>query len=382
MYSAAPLSLQARELLISFTGDIMMHSAVKASAARNDRTGPDGASLNNAGFDYLFEPIAPLLKKSHIVAGNLEIPIAGTFESREIIFNCRPEVLPALKKAGFTMLSLANNHILDQGIPGARETHDRVVQNGLDAAGAGPNEESARAGVIRKSGNLTVGFLACTGITNYPIIRNRLIHINWFYNEASMTRDIKAMKERADYVILMVHTGREYNAVPEAEDAALMRRYCDAGVDCIIGHHPHVLQPLERYRAPDGRICHIFYSLGNFISNQSIPVKEKNEVLITTEESLIVTLKIAKNPVTKKIKTRFTLIPIVTRKEYSAARGSPDIQVVPLKTLIAETKKKGAVQNPEGPAAEDTLSSFQKKVRAAKNITMAGSHYDTIIFID
>ncbi|HOO73265.1 MAG TPA: CapA family protein [Spirochaetota bacterium] len=377
-----PGTVFSGELTISFTGDIMMHSAVKQCAACNNRIDASGSSTNNAGFDYLFEQVAPHFKKSDIIAGNLEFPIAAPFESQEIIFNCPPEVLQALKKTGFTMFSLANNHILDQGISGARETLDRVLQGGFDAAGANCTEEAARRGVIKKKGNLTVGFLACTGIINYPIRQNSKIHINWFYNEQKLSQDIINMKKQADFVVLMVHTGQEYRTEPEPADSALMKKYCDTGVDCIIGHHPHVLQPLEQYRASDGRLCHIFYSLGNFISNQSAKaIKSPGAGDINTEESIIVTLKVSKSIIAKKIKTRFSLLSIITKKKYNNSRECPDIQVVPLAGYLRQTRQ-GLKSGTDAVISSDRVNLLEEKSANIKKIIMGDADSRTIDFIE
>ncbi|HSA14495.1 MAG TPA: CapA family protein [Spirochaetota bacterium] len=376
-----PVPLRAGQMIISFTGDIMMHNAVKACAAAHDEKDREGNSLNNGGFDYLFESIAPRLRKSDIIVGNLEFPVAAPFTSREIVFNCPPEVLPALKKAGFTMMCLSNNHILDQGVNGAKETLDRVLQEGFDAIGAGINRESA--GVIKKSGNLTVGFLACTGIINYPIpSRARSLHINWFYDEDQMKEDIVKMKKIADYVILSVHTGDEYITTPRPEDAALMKRYCDAGADCIIGHHPHMLQPSEPYTAADGRQCRIFYSLGNFLSSYSIDAKKSGtEFLITSDESVVVNLRIRKNPVTKKTSAEFSLLPILIVKDYNESSGIHDIHTVALCDHIKRARKK-APAGREMPGRENGLTVALEKRNIIRSVILGNGRVINISFDD
>jgi hypothetical protein len=376
-----PGALSAGEMVISFTGDIMMHNAVKACAAAHDAKDRQGLSRNNGGFDYLFESISPRLQKSDIVVGNLEFPVAAPFNSQEVVFNCPPAVLMALKKAGFTMLCLANNHILDQGVDGAKETLDRVLQGGFDAVGA--NRDRQSAGLIKKSGNLTVGFLACTGIINYPIPSwAKGLHINWFYNEKDMINDIRIMRELADYVILMVHAGDEYTVTPRPDDAAIMKRYCEAGADCIIGHHPHMLQPVEKYATADGRDCRIFYSLGNFISSYSIDAKKSiSGPLITSDESMIVTLRIKKTAIAKKITAVFSLLPILTVKRYNKNNFLPDIQTVALSDYIKMVKKFAPVGK-KGTGIDDELKIAREKRDSIYNIVTGNGAAKKMSFDD
>ncbi len=299
-------------LRLSFTGDIIMHIPVKTAARQNRKIDKKNRkSLNNNGFDFLFKNIQKHLAGSDIVQGNMEFPVAPPYTSKPRIFNAPPSVLDALKKTGFTMMSLANNHMLDQGSRGVRATIDHVEKAGLDFIGAHRTEAEARRGIVIEKKNIRVGFLACTGVSNYPIPKRKNYHINWFYHKEKILDDIAAIKKRCDYLVMTVHAGVEYATLPSPKDAALMKEYAEAGVDLIIGHHPHIMQPVEKYQRRNGSHAWIFYSLGNFISNQSSTHRLKNSRLKTsTRDSVIVTCTLKRDD--KKIIPSLQVLPIIT----------------------------------------------------------------------
>jgi hypothetical protein len=329
------------KVTMAFTGDIMMHIPVKASALAHDNI--DAArkiSLNNRGFDFLFERIREPVKVSEIVVGNMEFPVSPPFEGRPKIFNCYPEVIPAMKKAGFTMLNIANNHILDQGEKGIISTMDYLGKNGLDYLGVGVDERKARAGIVKTAGGIRVGFIGYTGYLNYLKPPKQIgYHLNWFYDEADVKSDIADIRKRTDFLVMVVHTGIEYAPQPRLKDSELMKRYINQGVDLIICHHTHLIQPVEKITSSDGRECFIFYSLGNFISNQD--AKERfyvNGMPVTTRDSIIVRCVLAGGGPSGRPRARFEILPIQTVNE--AGRGGRVIQTVSLSRERENLKKR------------------------------------------
>jgi poly-gamma-glutamate synthesis protein (capsule biosynthesis protein) len=153
---------------LSFVGDIIMHIPVKNCVqSRNVRDADGTTSLNNNGFDYLFERIRNELRESDVAVGNMEFPIAPPFTSKPRIFNCPPEVLSSMKEAGFTMMHIANNHILDQGDRGVVTTMGYIRNSGMDYLGVGETEAAARAGIVKTVKGIRIGFLGYTGLLNY-----------------------------------------------------------------------------------------------------------------------------------------------------------------------------------------------------------------------
>jgi poly-gamma-glutamate synthesis protein (capsule biosynthesis protein) len=248
-----------------------MHDAVKRSAAVHGRGMPDG------GYTWLYAPIADLLGEPDLTFANLETPIAPGVPggTREYVFNAPQDAAAALHDVGIDVVSVANNHAFDQGRPGFEETLRRVQQAGLTAIGAGP--EGRAAGPVRIDvAGLRVAFLGYSTFFNAegnacpratpgapPCIQASQL------DREKVVEDVRAATATSDAVVVSIHWGVEYEQQPRAEDVELAHRLVDAGALVVLGHHPHVLQPLELHRAPDGRVGVIAYSLGNFVSNQS-----------------------------------------------------------------------------------------------------------------
>lgn len=327
--------LRGKEIKISFTGDIIMHNPVKRSAYAHNRIDPvKKISLNNRGFDFLFERIKDSFAESDIVVGNMEFPILPPYKSGNMIFNCNPAVLPALKKAGFTMMTIANNHILDQGGKGLLNTIKELKTHKFDFIGTETSEIPARSGVILSRNGIKIGFIGYTGILNYPVPKNQKIYyLNRFYITDKVKEDIKNVKMMCDYLIMNIHTGEEYRPQPLKKDVSLMKEYLNHGVDLIIGHHPHILQPAEQVISEDGRECYIFYSLGNFISNQSGKVRYKpGGYIISTRDSAIINLFLSRE--NSIIKCRFEVLPIMTLNIFNKKNRQHTIQTIPINDEI------------------------------------------------
>jgi poly-gamma-glutamate capsule biosynthesis protein CapA/YwtB (metallophosphatase superfamily) len=266
----APPRALARATLAA-VGDVLMHEAVKRSAEAHRSDSPDG------GYSWLYAPIADLLSQPDLTFANLETPIApgSTSGTREYVFNAPPEALAALRRAGVDLVSVANNHAFDQGRPGFEETLRRVEAAGLRAVGAGASDRPA--GPVRvEAGGLAIAFLGWAHFFNQggnecpspapgapPCLQAALL------DRARAVEAVRAAAAQADAVVVSLHWGNEYEAQPRAEDVELAHQLADAGALVILGHHPHVLQPVELYRRSDGATAVIAYSLGNFVSNQS-----------------------------------------------------------------------------------------------------------------
>jgi poly-gamma-glutamate synthesis protein (capsule biosynthesis protein) len=248
-----------------------MHDAVKRSAEVHGRGAGDG------GYAWLYAPIADLLSEPDLTFANLETPVApgAPGGTREYVFNAPPEAVAALVHAGVDAVSVANNHAFDQGRPGFEETLRRLRQAGLVAIGAG--EEGHAAGPVRlEAGGLSIAFLGYAAFFNAegnacpkretgapPCVQASQL------DRKRIVEDVRAAAASADAVVVSIHWGVEYEQQPRAEDVELAHAIVDAGALVVLGHHPHVLQPVELYRAADGRVGVVAYSLGNFVSNQS-----------------------------------------------------------------------------------------------------------------
>jgi len=265
-----PIRSTARVTLAA-VGDVLMHGAVKESAAVH------GAGAPDAGYSWLFAPIADLLAQADLTFANLETPIAPKTSkgSRAFVFNAPGDVVTALQRAGVDLVSVANNHAFDQGRPGFEETLESLDRAGMIYLGAGRAPRPAGPVLVERNG-LKLAFLGYTYGLNQPgndcpPARKGAppcLQAAELRTEA-IVEDVRAAAAAADAVVVSVHWGIEYEQQPRAQEVALARRLADAGALVVLGHHPHVLQPVELHRRPDGGMAVIAYSLGNFISNQS-----------------------------------------------------------------------------------------------------------------
>ena len=362
---------------ISFTGDIIMHGPVQSSAFRNNRIDPaTGDSLNNRGFDHLFEGVRSLLKESDLAVGNMEFPVSPPFASRGMTFNCRPEVLPALKKAGISLVSIANNHILDQGMQGLCATMRYLEQSGLAFVGAHKKEGRAKPGRVIEVRGIRIGFLACTDTVNHPEYLGMDGNaVNRCGDSGALYGAISEIRENSDFVVLLSHFGAEYVSRPSEREMKLARTYCGRGVDLVIGHHPHVLQPMELYTAKDGRVCHIFYSLGNFISNQTwdnLP-QVKNHSNAGTQDSAIVECYIRKKG--HKAEVKFVIVPVFTSNRHDKRYGEKyfrDIRPLVIRDEVLRLERECGISC----AAE--ISELKKKILDIKETLFGGKSYSGV----
>ena len=166
-----------------------------------------------------------------------------------------PEAPETLRSAGFDLLSLANNHSLDAGFSGLQETTDR-----LEAAGLVPLAADTAPYVLKENG-LRVAFVALNLIPGSIVVD---------LDEAQAM--IQSARKQADVVVVSVHWGLEYQLKPSPAQVQLADRMSQWGADLVLGHHPHVAQPLEimhQGEAVPQRETLVAYSLGNFVFDQS-----------------------------------------------------------------------------------------------------------------
>ena len=239
-------------------GDIMMHQDVKRAEAE------DGG-----GFPALWADLVPLFEGADLAFGNLETPVAPTTgrPGRPFQFNAPAALPPALRASGFTVLSTANNHAFDQGRKGVVETLDRLRQAHLVAIGSGEDRPQAEAVQILARNGLKVAFLGFTDLFNLDLDRKATEPWVRPLDLEPALAAVREARSKADIVVVSVHWGNEYQHTPTKRQRDIARKLVAAGCDLLLGHHPHVLQPMELMTV-DGRRALVAYSLGNFISNQ------------------------------------------------------------------------------------------------------------------
>jgi hypothetical protein len=282
-----PYSIQGRpprkpSWEIIAVGDIMAHEDIQLAAFLH-RKDPDETS---GGYDWLFHRVRHLFSKADLAVGNLETTIAPSIpRSGFPSFNADPLFLDALKKVGFDLLFTGNNHSLDYGEQGLIETLDELDKRHILHIGTTRPGEARRVILHREIGRgekLDIAFLNYTFTSNYQ--PEDYTSLNMLPEDGGRQIEIiaadmqRARHEGGDYVIVYLHWGAEYHAMPLKSQRELALALCLKGADLILGSGPHVIQPLERVYSMNGSILttgkpgareHIIaYSLGNCISHQ------------------------------------------------------------------------------------------------------------------
>jgi len=196
------------------------------------------------------------------VFGNLELPFSEHgkpfFSYETTNFFVKTDSVKALGLAGFDVVSLANNHILECGPDSLKLTQDVLLQENISSFGAGENLAAARKPLIKEVNNIKVGFLGYSTPDKQSALPDRAGASPLIPENISV--DIEALKPQVDFLIVSLHFGMTYIQYPSQEGIEIAHNVIDMGANLILGHHPHVLQGIEEYK--EGLIA---YSLGEFI---------------------------------------------------------------------------------------------------------------------
>jgi poly-gamma-glutamate capsule biosynthesis protein CapA/YwtB (metallophosphatase superfamily) len=252
-------------------------------------------SLQTRNGRHPFGKVKEILEDKDILFGNLETVLSnqGKPAEKAIALHTSPDKVKSLAEAGFDVLNLANNHIMDLGPEGFHNTLATLRQEGLDFVGA--NDRAGPTHIVLEKQGISLGFLGFyLGGLNRPKERIWIDRIE----RADVIKGIKALKAKCDFVIVSLHWGTENVFYPSPEQIELAHELIDAGAIAILGHHPHVIQGVEQYG--QGLIA---YSLGNFQLNLERP---KNSMVVCLE-------------FTKKRLERHQLIPVIMDEDFTPA---------------------------------------------------------------
>jgi poly-gamma-glutamate synthesis protein (capsule biosynthesis protein) len=283
MPTVAPLAARAnpparRRATIAAVGDVMFgRYKIDDEGARTYRAVVCGDA---------FAAVAPLLRDADLAFANLETPIMyepAIFRVHpSLTFRADPARAGELARAGFDVISLANNHVHNLGGGGAAESRVHLEQAGIAVAGAGADGEEAFRPVLRREGGLKIAFLAYTLWHNAlsPVTPEGVVaHISVGDLLHRVPDAVRAARAElgADFVVVSVHWGTEFEPHPAPSQIEAAHLLVDAGADLVLGHHPHVLQDIERYH---GGV--IAYSLGNFVFDEGFLSRRQTIILHAT----------------------------------------------------------------------------------------------------
>ena len=264
-----PETITAR---IATVGDLMCH--LKNLKAGYDR------QTGTFDFARFFDLVEPYITIADYAVGNLETTLAEGDSLEDFsgfpLFKTPDEFAEALANAGFDLLTTANNHMLDNGFTGLSRTLDVLDELGVDHTGSARTKEEAQTPLIVNINDIQFGFLAYTykiNISRTPA--NMKAYCLNLYNLSKVKADIAAAREAgAEVVLVSLHWGpQENNTKPSVAFKNAVKELLESGADGILGHHPHVLQPMEWITVTrdsgETVTCPVLYSQGNFHCNSA-----------------------------------------------------------------------------------------------------------------
>lgn len=218
---------------------------------------------NEIGNSGSLADVTTFFSKFDLVIGNLESPLTGKGQSipGKCTLRGKPDWAYRLKNAGVSVLSLANNHLMDHGPEGLSDTIDNLNKAGVQWLGAGNNEKEARAPLFIEKKEKKIALISRTSVfvASPSYAEEKTPGVARFDLQESLAA-ISACRLHADIVIFLLHWGLEHYRYPAPSQRLIAKQIIEAGADFIIGHHPHVLQGVESI----GRGT-VAYSLGNFL---------------------------------------------------------------------------------------------------------------------
>ncbi|WP_304149358.1 CapA family protein [Helicobacter bilis] len=255
------------ELTLIMGGDALLHTAVYNDAKYTLPQEKDSKAKPTFSYDFskMFIHAAPLISQYDLAFYNQETILGGKELglSSYPAFNSPQEFGDCMINLGFNLISLANNHTLDRGEKAIINSREYWSKKPVIAAGSYISENERNTAKIYEKSGITYTLLAYTyGTNGIPIPKNKEYLVN-VYNKEMLKKDIENVRNKVDLLMVSMHWGNEYDFKPNKEQEEFAHYLSTLGVDIIIGHHPHVVQPIEWINN-----TLVIYSLGNMISAQ------------------------------------------------------------------------------------------------------------------
>ena len=332
---------------MAVTGDIMCHNTNYLDAY--------DASTKSYDFSYYFTDIKRHLQGADVTVGNLETTLAGAKRgySGYPTFNT-PEILAKnLKKAGFNIVTTANNHCMDKGYSGIESTIDFLDEADLEHTGTFKSKEDQEKILVRNVKGVNIAFLSFTyGTNGISIPKDKSYSVN-LIDKDLIKKQIKLAKEKnPDLICVSMHWGIEYQTSANKEQKNLADFLFENGVDVILGNHSHVPQEIEKrtVKLADGtkKNGFVIYSLGNFMANQNKPYTKDSAILNIKftkhkEKGNITIDSVSYTPTymfsnSSKNKKKFKILDIEQEIKLYEAKADNAVSTSTYNTLVKELK--------------------------------------------
>ncbi|MGP9656016.1 CapA family protein [Halomonas sp. AOP35-4E-18] len=251
---------------VGFSGDVLLHGGLLSKARSQESYNFD--SMLQSGGDIISADFNVVNQESLVAGKKYNI-------SSYPLFNSPIDILEKLKELNVNLVNVANNHMLDKGEEGLISYLHNLDQIGLDYVGASLDEHTIKYVTLD---GIKLAFISYTDGSKINLEKIKNVNINFFKGEsyalrmnrrlAGLKKDIKEARKNSDFVILNLHFGEEYFRTPNAFQKDIVSTLVETDIDVLIGHHPHVLQPIEWLENSKGKSVLVAYSLGNFFSGQ------------------------------------------------------------------------------------------------------------------
>ncbi len=303
-YFTRGVSQEYKQATMMFFGDLMLDRDVYLQAKKTN------------DFELHFANLARFLKGINLTVVNLEGPITNypsqSINDNSTRFTFSPEYLDSLAKY-FDVFNLANNHTRDFGKTGFEQTQNYLNEKDLVSFGETANQGNL-SDIVEVNG-LKIAFVGYNDLIN-P-------------DPKKIVQVIKSLKTRTDFIVIYTHWDREYHEEPMQATRDKAHKFIDAGADLIIGSHPHVVQPIEKYKNK-----YIFYSLGNFVFDQYFSPE--------TMKGLAVGVNLVANY--DKLIVNYYLFPLDINSQTQTSQASPEnydemIEFLADKSLVPDNIK-------------------------------------------
>ncbi len=238
------------------TGDVLIHKTVYSDASKGDGT-----------YDFCkqMKYIEPLINNYDLAFYNQESIIGGKNLGLSTYprFNSPDEIGDCMVSLGFNLVSLANNHTMDKNEVGVLYSTAYWKTKDVLTAGSYTSWEDRGELRIKEKNNIKYAMLSYTTVTNGLLPPTGKEYLTNIYSDEKAKEDIEKLRDKVDLLIIAMHWGSEYTQTPTEEETRIANYLASLGVDLVIGHHPHVLQPIQYINN-----TLVLYSLGNYISGQ------------------------------------------------------------------------------------------------------------------